>query len=564
MSVDVRLIAFYLPQFHPIPENDEWWGPGFTEWSNVTRGRPMFDGHYQPRRPGELGYYDLRVKEVRHRQVALARKYGVYGFCYYYYWFSGQRLLQRPLDLVLEDPELDFPLCICWANENWSRRWDGSEHDVLMEQKYTQDDPDTFIRDIAPILKDRRYITVDGAPIVLVYRAAVIPDVARVLGRWRAAADRLGISRLHLCSVQSFGYREGFEHGFDAMVEFPPHSIALPTINGELATVPAFRGNVYSYDAVVEASLHAGTCTGVPIYRGLMVGWDNTARRGETAHIFHESTPEGYEVWLRRLVDFTRRHHTGDQRMIFVNAWNEWAEGAYLEPDERYGHGYLEATARALFDVLEPFGLIRTLKQITAGNQEAQGLLDNLHHALRVNERIMGLIDTKRLVHSPASSDQARARFRPAARSGVTLPSTIRTYGVFGRLDMPNVPSAPRADSVLAINRSYDVLFAGWIVALWSRPNANSPIIFQLTNMEGGECYLARVSSRVRRDDVVNHLNGRLRWLPYNDRLSRYSGYHAYFNLTDVEPGLYKLDAIVTTDNKRGTKITVHPRLQLS
>ncbi len=259
MSADVQLIAFYLPQFHRIPENDNWWGPGFTECTNVTRAQAMYEGHCQPRRPGELGYYDLRVPEVRHRQAELAPQYGVHGFCYYYYWFSGQRLLERPLDLMLATRDVDFPFCICWANENWTRRWDGAEQDILMEQKHLPEDPVRFIEDLAPVLRDPRYIRVNGAPIVLLYRPAIIPSLPSVLRTWRARAEDLGIGQLHLCAVKSFGYTPSLEDGFDAVVESPPHDVGvgIGEVTDRMAhVVPEFKGKIYSYPDCVRYSLN--------------------------------------------------------------------------------------------------------------------------------------------------------------------------------------------------------------------------------------------------------------------------------------------------------------------
>jgi hypothetical protein len=559
--VDVRLIAFYLPQFHPIPENDSWWGPGFTEWTNVTRGRPMYKGHNQPRRPGELGYYDLRVKQVRYRQAELAAKYGIYGFCYYYYWFSGRRLLEHPLDLMLADPELNFPFCLCWANENWSRRWDGSEQDVLMEQKHLPEDPARFIEDLAPILTDPRYITVNGAPLLLVYRPDIIPGLTSVLRTWRETASSLGIAALHICAVQSFNYFSGLEDGFDAMVEFPPHSIGVSEITTRVPHVSAkFTGKIYSYPEVVRYCLKRGGGVGLPVYRGLMAGWDNTPRRGPNSHIFHNATPAHYEVWLRRLIDYTRRHHQGDQRLVFVNAWNEWGEGAYLEPDQKHGYAFLEATARAVFGVPAPGALIAILRQLTAGNDEAQSMLSQLEHAIRINEEIVDLVDARGLVRADGSRDGFWGRFHSAERVGFKVPARLKEEAV-GFLDALNSPNYAKG---VTLQRAYDVLLMGWIAARNIEVDSNSALLFLLTNLENGARYVAQVLARTRRDDVVGHLQGQRAYRAIPEACALYSGYRAYLSIAAVEPGAYKLDAVVpAADGVTGALLPLHASIMV-
>jgi Glycosyltransferase WbsX len=557
MAADVRVIAFYLPQFHPIPENDKWWGPGFTEWSNVTRGRPMFSGHYQPRRPGELGYYDLRVKEVRHRQVELAKAYGIHGFCYYYYWFSGRRLLERPLDLMLADRELDFPFCVCWANENWTRRWDGSEQDVLIEQQHFPDDPVRFIHDLAPVLRDRRYITVNGAPLLLVYRPAILPDVANILRAWRYTAEELGIPRLHVCALKSFGYGSGLDDGFDAMVEFPPHSVPDPDVSHQTPDVaPQFKGKICSYPDLVRYSAGLRTGIGLPVYRGVMPGWDNTARRGFNGHIYDGVTPELYEVWLRRLLDYTRRHHEGDHRLMFVNAWNEWAEGTYLEPDEKFGYRFLEATARAVFGVPSAAALVAILRQIHMDDDEASKVLDQLEHAVRINEQIVNLIDAKFMATLGASRDAFSGRFHPVARSRVKPPRDVLSNGVLGQVDVLNTPNHR---SGVTLDRAYDVLIAGWIASSRVNVDSSSPVLFKLTNVESDASFLASVPSRVAREDVVKHLKEQSASRRVDEAWSLYCGYRAYLNIAALDPGSYTLDAIVpTADGHSGVVMRLH------
>ncbi len=346
----VRVIAFYLPQYHRIPENDAWWGEGFTEWSNVRKARPNFEGHWQPHVPGELGYYDLTDPAVREAQAALARAHGIDAFCYYHYWFGGRRLLERPFADVLASGHPDFPFCVCWANENWTRRWDGLDHQVLMEQRYLPDDARRLVAELMPAFRDRRYVRVDGRPLFLVYNIADIPDVAASVQVWRAECAQAGVGDPYLCAVQRNAADDATAYGFDAAVEFPPIGHAAENITRQAAlTNPQFRGNIFGYRNLVAHYLMQPR----PVFRqfrGTTPMWDNTARRQDDGMIVADSTPEVFGVWMEHALRQTRLRHAGEQRLLFVNAWNEWAEGNHLEPDARNGRRYLEAvrTARAV------------------------------------------------------------------------------------------------------------------------------------------------------------------------------------------------------------------------
>src|SRR5690242_15190569 len=199
-----RLIAFYLPQYHPIPENDLWWGKGFTEWTSVAKAKPLFRKHYQPHLPADLGFYDLRLPETRSAQAQLARENGIYGFCYYHYWFNGKLLLERPFNEVLASSQPDFPFCLCWANENWTRAWDGLEHDILVAQEYDAEDDRRHIHWLVEAFRDRRYIRVNGKPLLLVYRVSNLPDPLQTASLWREEAHKLGIGDIYLATVESF------------------------------------------------------------------------------------------------------------------------------------------------------------------------------------------------------------------------------------------------------------------------------------------------------------------------------------------------------------------------
>ncbi|WP_250490210.1 glycoside hydrolase family 99-like domain-containing protein [Caballeronia sp. INML2] len=348
---DIRLIAFLLPQYHPIPENDEWWGKGFTEWTNVAKAHPNFAGHYQPHRPADLGYYDLRLPEVRQQQADLARAAGIHGFCYYHYWFGGHRLLERPLNDVLALGEPDFPFCICWANENWTRRWDGLESAVLMAQKHSDEDDAAFIRSLLPTLRDRRYIRINGRPLIIVYRMSLLPNPRRTAQIWRDIAREAGLGELYLAYVQSFDSwarnEKPSDFDFDAAVEFPPHGCGVPSPHPVQGLDPAFKGVVYDYPLTAQQTLMKARPP-YPMFRGVMPSWDNTARKQHNSHIFVNSSPEAYEAWLSQALQFTDTFAHGDERIVFINAWNEWGEGNHLEPDMKYGHAYLDATRRAL------------------------------------------------------------------------------------------------------------------------------------------------------------------------------------------------------------------------
>lgn len=347
-AADLRAIAFYLPQFHPIPENDLWWGKGFTEWRNVTRARPNFSGHRQPLLPADLGYYDLRLSDIREEQARLAREYGISGFCYHHYWFGGQRLLERPFNEILESGRPDFPFCLCWANENWTRRWDGAEHEILIAQNHSEEDDRNFIRSLFPAFADKRYIRIDGRPLLIVYRADILPEAARTADRWREEMHRAGMGEIYLCAAQSFGIGDPEPYGFDAAVEFPPHGVDAPDLASAIEKLnPNYTGKVYDYLTAAESMIRKPP-PDYALFKAAMPGWDNTARRQNHGNVFINSSPLAYEYWLGRAVELTARRHRGDERLVFINAWNEWGEGAYLEPDQETGYEILKATREIL------------------------------------------------------------------------------------------------------------------------------------------------------------------------------------------------------------------------
>jgi lipopolysaccharide biosynthesis protein len=360
VDCDVRVIAFYLPQFHPIPENDQWWGKGFTEWTNVVDSVPQFIGHYQPRLPSALGFYDLRVIDVQRQQAALAKQYGVYGFMYYYYWFGGRRLLERPLQQMLATPDIDLPFCICWANENWTRRWDGRDDEVLLGQEYSAADDLEFIDSLLPVFRDPRYIRVDGKPLLVVYRSDLMPDPAATVARWTERCITQGEKPPYVLRTDAFSRdteaKDPTSEGFSGVIEFPPHCVSEENITAKMRIVnPHYQGVVYEYSTVVQRELRKAVPKGYDYYRCAFPSWDNEPRRKGRGMTFAHSSPALYGLWLKRACEHAAKELPADRRFVFVNAWNEWAEGAYLEPDRRYGYAYLQTTA----DILRAFTGLR-------------------------------------------------------------------------------------------------------------------------------------------------------------------------------------------------------------
>lgn len=340
-----RIIAFYLTQFHPTIENDLWWGKGFTEWTNVTKSTPLFDSHYQPHLPSDFGFYDLRVRETRRDQIKTAKQYGIDGFCYHYYWFSGKRILNQPLDDMLLDRESDMPFCLCWANENWTRRWDAAEHEVLIAQKYLPDDDLNFIISLVPFFKDQRYIKVDGKPYLIVYRPQHLPDAKKTLSIWRDYCRSIGLGEIHICAALTHGNDNYAQYGFDSGVEFPPHNLRVNCINHQVDFYQPYQGGIYQYSDIANYYLNRDY-QNQRVFKTVFPAWDNTARTKNRALIVWNGHPENYEYWLSKTIDLTNQKQNEDV-LIFVNAWNEWAEGCHLEPDQKYGHGFLEATLNA-------------------------------------------------------------------------------------------------------------------------------------------------------------------------------------------------------------------------
>jgi len=345
---DPLLIAFYLPQFHAIPENDWNWGRGFTEWRQLPRGIPRFPGHYQPRTPRDLGFYDLLTEEVIARQCALAQASGVGAFGFYYYWFNRKRVLDRPVELFLRS-QMQMPFMLIWANENWTRGWDGSEEHVLLRQDYNPEDEDALLADLARHMRDPRYVLIDGRPLFVIYNPDPIPDAAKTLARWREKwRDAHGLEPL-IFMAQTFHREDPRPYGLDGALEFPPHKLAARTPSQEVLSAFSsdFASQVITYDAFTRVSL-AEPPPPFPLIKTIVPSWDNEARRPNRGLLLEGSTPQKYQDWLQALIERAMERPVHGLPIIGVNAWNEWAEGAYLEPDVHFGSAYLNATARAL------------------------------------------------------------------------------------------------------------------------------------------------------------------------------------------------------------------------
>jgi lipopolysaccharide biosynthesis protein len=363
--MSVKAIAFYLPQFHPIPENDIWWGKGFTEWTNVAKAKPLYPGHYQPHLPGELGFYDLRVPETRQAQADLAREYGVDAFCYWHYWFAGERLLDRPFAEVLESGKPDFPFCLAWANETWSGIWHGSPKTILKEQTYPGEaDFRAHFEYLLTAFRDRRYVLVGGKPLLVVYRPRNIPNVRQVVDLWRRLARDAGFPGLHLVAVAesndpAWSCRDD---GFDAVTiaglvqaTSTRHHLLRGRISNRAANrlpggdlwrnlvqrVAPFPEHVFRYESVWP-KLAVDWKFDVPYYPSAMPNWDNTPRSGMRGWVLHGSSPELFRRHVEHAVGVLEAQNV-EEKILFVKSWNEWAEGNHLEPDQRYGRGFLEA-----------------------------------------------------------------------------------------------------------------------------------------------------------------------------------------------------------------------------
>ena len=334
-----KAFAFYLPQFHAIAENNAWWGDGFTEWTNVKKAQKFFENHYQPHIPLEDNYYDLSNPETMREQARIARLFGLDAFAMYYYWFDGAKLLDTPLENLRNDPTIDFPFVLCWANESWTRNWDGQPNQILIEQSYGEGFAQKFIAEVSRHFHDIRYETFQGKPILLVYRPELIPNIIQTTDIWRKHVKSLGFSDVYLIAVNSFESLDPRIMGFDAATNFAPNNMGLTPKKGL-----GFPGKTYDYDELTNSEqLDSNRYTS---YRSVTPSWDNTARRGSAGSVIKGSNPNSFRDWLFKEASITLQISLKqEERILFINAWNEWAEGCHLEADEYYGYQWLHSLA---------------------------------------------------------------------------------------------------------------------------------------------------------------------------------------------------------------------------
>lgn len=352
---DTKIIAWYLPQFHQIEINNQFHGRGFTEWTNTSKMIPMFTGHYQPQIPYDVGYYDLLNPNTLRRQIDLAKHYGVYGFCFHYYWFSGKKIMEKPLNLLFKLKELNMPFCLNWATENWTALWDGENKEIMLRQEYNEGDDARFMDDILPYMKDPRYIKIHEKPVLIIYRIDQFEKTCakHMLDNFRKIAQSHGFPDLYIMFTTAFKNRNEIkEWGGDALVEFPPHILwdCMDKYNPDGYLNPWFKGRILDASSFVREKKYMITYKTQTYFRSALTSWDNSARKAISgACILYGLNPKTFKKWLSDIVEESQKIHSEEENIVFVNSWNEWGEGSHLEPDIKYGYAYL----KALKDVLE-------------------------------------------------------------------------------------------------------------------------------------------------------------------------------------------------------------------
>jgi hypothetical protein len=544
---EVQVVAFYLPQFHPFAENSEWWGEGFTEWTNVTSAKPSFPGHDQPRMPADLGYYDLRVDAVHEKQIDLAKRYGISAFCYHYYWFSGTSLMTLPVNRHAErNYDLDF--CLCWANENWSRRWDGSESDVLMAQQHTESDDIDFIHSVIPYFKHSRYIKIDGAPLLVVYRISLLSNPKKVVARWKKIVREAGFPDLHVCMAETFGLDDPNGYAADSSCQFPPHGVLAAekttTVKG---LHPDFSGKVYDYPDVVAGELRRPQASHMQ-FRTAMPSWDNTSRKGLASHIFNNSSPEMFEAWMAVLCAKARKEHPSGHRFVFINAWNEWAEGAYLEPDRRLGHDNLNAVRNALSvqDMALGDGLLMSAAPETAA--KGQQVVRTITTLANANHHLLKLAtDQGRVIRPPSPFVR-----RPPEAFHQVLPRND------ANLNFDNLNGCNTSVQHFTLLARKPMHLSGWLRIPGVHLSQGLPLFLHLTPHSAAKeqsCFISAIHEREVRQDVAAAFG--------EDGLGQWYGFRLLADLTAVDPGSYSVEMLVASVHNARSVYTVSSNITL-
>ena len=516
-----KAIAFYLPQYHPIAENNQWWGEGFTEWKKVVSAKCAFQGHYQPQIPGALGFYDASEYKTLMAQAQLAEKYNLYGFCFYYYWFNGRRVLSKPLDNYITN-KINFPFMICWANENWTRRWDGQENEILLKQENSLENDLSLIDDVIPILQCSNYIiNPDGGKWLLVYKPSLIENSELLFNAWRKRASEFGM-KLHISCIDNFSTENYYSYGVDSSIQFPPISNNLNRINDYFDLKNGYENvNIFDYDEISEKFTDEYLISsGINIYPGVIPGWDNSPRRGPLANIVHGNTPRKFNQWIRNVCKFQNEKKIDSERFLFINAWNEWAEGAHLEPDEKNEEQYLQALSDGLLEA-------DLCEQTFQPTMQTEVLIKKLQESGALNYSSSFLSISKFSNSEPSSISLAKKHIANGRNNFLFIIDSIN-----GR---------PLQKEVMRIDKRYGLYITGWWATTTPYDHKHQTFI-HLSNNDAS--YWGHSSKNQDRPDVKEK---------YPNLHS--NGFIMNFTIEEVPAGKYSLTFIVTLRDDRSNEL---------